>query len=457
MSVNHPTTVTAQLATRALDLRSDDIPADVMQIASHAFLDWYSLALASRDNPSVTALRTWVREGGGAPQASLIGTRERCRLGDAALVNGTASHILDFDDAHLPSRVHPSVPLWPAVLALCESRECSGTDVLTAFVAGVEVQSRLARAMGNSHYRVGWHNTATLGSFGATAAVARLLGLSVDQCVDAFGLAATQAGGLRASFGTPAKPLHAGRAAAHGLFCAQMAALGYTGARDIFDREDGYPFVTAPEVDLAKAVARPEHWEVSDIVFKYHASCYGTQAPIDAALAVSEALDYPDAAGIADVTVTVETQYLSVCNIAAPVNSSEAKFSIRHAVALALARYDTVSETSFSSDACNDARLRTLRDKIDVQGSDEMPRANAEVSIRLTNGRVHSVRVNASVPERDMARQTRRLRHKTARLLKGFVDEADIGEFQDRCLALARTQSIANWHSELQRLINAQD
>lgn len=447
------TSLTEALARRALEPQLDAMPDDVLQIAAQALLDWYSLVLASRGDASTVALREWVEEGGGAPQAALIGSNTRCRIGDAALVNGTASHLLDFDDAHLPSRVHPSVPLWPAILALAEWRDLSGAALLAAFVAGVEVQSRLARAMGASHYSVGWHNTSTIGSIGATAAAARLLNLSVEQCMHAFGLAATQAGGLRASFGTPAKPLHAGRAASNGLFSAQMAERGYEGARDIFDRADGYPAVTAREFQPDRAFAQPEHWEVRDIVFKYHASCYGTQAPIDAVLAAAEAFDRPVADAVESVAVTVETQYLSVCNVASPTTSAQAKFSIRHTVALALAGYDTLSEASFSPEACADPLLSALREKVSVTGCDAMSRANAEVVLKLRNGRAHTTRADASVPERDLVRQEKRLREKSARLLAGHVDASRIGALQDQLLWAGSARSIATWHPGVQRLL----
>jgi len=443
--------LTRSLAERAVELSADDIPGDVMEIAAQCFLDWYSLAYACHDHPAVQPLKEFVLEGGGAPQAALVGGNGRCRTADAAWINGTASHVLDFDDAHLPSRVHPSVPLWPAILALCESREASGRDLLAAFVAGVEVQSRLARVMGASHYRLGWHSTATLGSFGATAAAARLLGLDVPQCMHAFGLNATQAAGLRAMFGTPCKPLHVGRAAANGVVAAELVRRGCASQPDILDRPDGYPALAADAFDPRAAFARPDHWEARDIVFKFHASCYGTQAPIEACLAAMEALDAHAAGGgaVDSVSVTVETQYLSVCNIPEPADAAESKFSVRHAVALVLAGRDTLSEASFSPEACADPVLRALRAKVRVEGSDGMPRAHADVDLRLSDGRACLRRFDASAPETDLVRQARRLREKSSRLLAPLLDGPRISALQDGLLAVGDASSVARWHAGL--------
>lgn len=446
--------LTSRLAEHAIGLRFEAIPGDVLRIAGHAFLDWYSLALASYGDPTVTALAEHVCVGGLVPQATLIGRGVRVRASDAAMVNGTAGHLLDFDDAHLPSRVHPSVPLWPAVLGLSEWRAMSGKDLMLAYVAGVEVQSRLSRALGSGHYRLGWHSTATLGSFGATAACARLSGLDVQQCRHAFGLNASWAGGLRAQFGTSCKPLHAGHAAANGLLAAALAARGLAGQPDIFDRPDGYAALTTDTFQPEAAFAAPDHWEVRDIVFKYHASCYGTQAPIEAALrATAQRGSIGDFGRIEQIDVVVETQYLSVCNIAEPRTGPESKFSLRHAVALALAGWDTLAEESFSPAACADPVLRALRAKVRVTGDDAMPRANARLRLFWSDGVECDARVDASQAERNLARQEGRLRAKAARLLAPRLGNHRAQALIDHLLAIGAAPSVAQWHADVDRLL----
>ena len=152
-----------------------------------------------------------------------------CRSASAAIVNGAASHALDFDDVNLAMPGHPSVAILPALLALAEERGSSGADVLTAFVAGYELQCRIGRTIAPGHYDgLGFHATATVGSFGAAASCAHLLRLDADQFATALGIAGTQAAGLKSMFGTMCKPLHAGKAAYHGVMAAKLAARGFT-------------------------------------------------------------------------------------------------------------------------------------------------------------------------------------------------------------------------------------
>ncbi|MDV7213531.1 MmgE/PrpD family protein, partial [Azotobacter beijerinckii] len=184
------TSPTAALAQLGQALRYAELPEDVRTIARHSLLDWLSVLLAGWSDPAVQILVAQATERGARPRATLLGSAERLDLVDAALINGTASHVLDFDDAHLASRVHASVVLWPAVVAVGEHRASSGREALTAFVAGFEVQARIAELVGNDHYRRGWHSTATLGSFGATLAAGRLFELEPGALRHALGLAA---------------------------------------------------------------------------------------------------------------------------------------------------------------------------------------------------------------------------------------------------------------------------
>ena len=157
------------------------------------------------------------------------------------MVNGAAAHALDFDDVNLAMPGHPSVAILPALLALAEERGSSGADVLTAFVAGYELQCRIGRTIAPGHYDgLGFHATATVGSFGAAAACAHLLGLDADRFATALGIAGTQAAGLKSMFGTMCKPLHAGKAAYHGLMAAKLAARGFTSRTDVHRMRAGF-------------------------------------------------------------------------------------------------------------------------------------------------------------------------------------------------------------------------
>ena len=170
-----------------------------------------------------------------------LADNERLPAASAALINGAAAHALDFDDVNLAMPGHPSVAILPALLALAEERGSSGKDVLTAFVAGYELQCSVGRAIAPGHYDVlGFHATATVGSFGAAAACAHLLRLSLEQFATALGIAGTQAAGLKSMFGTMCKPLHAGKASYHGLVAAKLAMRGFTSRSDVIECQQGF-------------------------------------------------------------------------------------------------------------------------------------------------------------------------------------------------------------------------
>ncbi|HEY0296276.1 MAG TPA: MmgE/PrpD family protein [Bordetella sp.] len=445
-----PIPLTRQLARQALAFDARDIPEDVKEIARHCLLDWFSVALAAWDSPALRALEAWAMLEPSPGSASLLGSAQRVSTSQAALINGTASHILDFDDAHLPSRVHPSAPLWPAILALAQTRNLSGERVLAAFAAGVQVQSRLGAVMGNSHYREGWHNTGTLGTFGATAAVGRLEGLEEEALCQAFGFAATLTGGLRSVFGSSAKPLHAGRAAANGLMAAGLVQQGMQTVADILERPGGFVQTYARDFDTAQIESPAGLWEIRRIVFKYHASCYGTQAPIEAALALRK---HADRASTCRVDVHVEPQYMTVCNIAKPSSVSEAKFSIAHMVALALAGRDTSNEKNLSGSALHDPDILAWRDLIHVHGDPAMARANARVVVHGPGGEAAHTH-NASQPQADLAQQRRRLLEKSSALLRPRYGERASTLAQERLLAIDRQSELADWLHQLLAELN---
>src|SRR5262249_45670902 len=197
-------------------LRYDVLPEEAREAGRQCLLDFLGCALAGAAEPSVEILVATVVRSEGSREAALIGRRERASRLTAALVNGTAGHALDFDDTHTAMNGHPSVPVLPALLALADTEDADGRRFLTALVAGIELECRLGALLGGRHYEIGFHSTGTVGTFGAAAACAHLLGLDEAGWLRAIGIAGSEAAGLKAAFGTMAKPLHAGRAASAG-------------------------------------------------------------------------------------------------------------------------------------------------------------------------------------------------------------------------------------------------
>ena len=283
--------LTHALAEQARTLSLADLPGDVRTLARQCVLDYVACTLAGAREELTDILLAEATEQGGAPVATVIGHGVRLPVLSAALVNGAASHALDFDDVNLAMTGHPSVVLLSALLALAEERGSSGRDVLTAFVAGYELQCRLGLLLAPGHYNtLGFHATGTLGSFGAAAACAHLLGLGEEKFATALGIAGTQAAGLKSMFGTMCKPLHAGKAAYHGLLAARLAQRGFTSRSDVLECAQGFARTHSPDFNPAAALAEPPGgFHIRNNLFKYHAACYMTHAPIEAARRLREA------------------------------------------------------------------------------------------------------------------------------------------------------------------------
>jgi 2-methylcitrate dehydratase PrpD len=392
-----------QAVERFRTLRLGDLPAEALAVARHCLLDWLGCALAGTREPLSAILRDEI--GGTAGEASLIGGG-RAAARDAALVNGAAGHALDFDDTHTGMGGHPTAPVLPAALALAESRGATGAALLAAFVAGLEVECRLGLYMGAEHYRLGWHSTGTLGTVGAAAAAAHLLELDETRWRQALGIAATQAAGLKASFGTMAKPLHAGNAARNGLFAAQIAARGFVGAPDAIDAPQGLAAAAANgRADAEKLHGAGDRFLIIDTLFKYHAACYLTHAGINAASSLRGAIE---PAVIESVELRVNPSLLSVCAIPEPRTGLELKFSLRGTTAMALLGVETADLASFSDAQARDAALVRLRDRVRLVTDPSLASTRAIVSV-AGQGEQRRAEYDSGLPERDLGRQWQRL------------------------------------------------
>ena len=411
--------LTLALTRRALAMRFADLPDEIRAIARQCVLDTLAVAIAGAGDPLVRMLEAELVDQGGAGTAGVIGRDLTLPALSAALLNGTASHALDFDDVAMAMPGHPSVAVLPAVLALAEERGASGAELIAAFVAGYETACRIGALVAPGHYDgLGFHATGTVGTFGAAIGCAHLLGLDEQRTAHALGIAATQAAGLKAMFGTMCKPLHAGRAAYNGLLAARLAARGFTSRPDALECAQGFAATHSPDFDPAAALAEPAGgWHLRGNLFKYHAACYFTHAPIEAArrLRLEHALT---AERIAAVTVRVAEGCDRVCNIANPGTALEAKFSLRLTVAMALAGLDTGRLDTFSDAACDDPILVRLRDRVGIEFQPDWPASRAEVALHLSDGTEFFAAHDSGVPAADVAEQGRRLELKFAGLVK---------------------------------------
>jgi 2-methylcitrate dehydratase PrpD len=407
--------VTLRIVREARAVKWNALPEATREAARQCLLDWLGCTIAGADDELVNILaEEFGHEETGTSMngASLIARGVRMAPLQAALVNGAASHALDYDDVNLAMLGHPSVAILPGLLALAESRDADGAATMSAFVAGYEAACRVGKLVGSAHYDHGFHTTATVGSIGAAVACAHLLGLDETPFMHAVGIAATQAAGLKSMFGTMCKPLHAGKAAQNGLLAARLASRGFTSRTDALECAQGFAATLSTTLNVDAALAAPPRGHyIVDTLFKYHAACYLTHAAIECAVGARRAEQFaPDR--ITSIVLRTNLQNDKVCNIAEPRTGLEAKFSLRQTVAMALTGLDTASPAAYSDGMAGDGVLAALRDKVRVELVDGLTITAADLTLTTVDGTVLQQSHDAGVPVGNLAEQRLRLQSK---------------------------------------------
>ena len=422
---------TSRLIEHVRSIRYDSLSPEVVAMARLCLLDWIGVTVAGATEPLVEILvADALADGGGT--SLVVGRPEQVRPLDAVMINGAAGHALDYDDGNPAMLGHPTAPLAPPVLELGASLGASGADVLVALVAGAEASAFTGRYLGQQHYRQGFHGTATTGAIGAAVAAGVLLGLDADQLTRAVGLAATRAAGLRISFGTMAKPLHAGHAAWVGLSSARLAARGFTGSDEALGPRGMAAVLggTGAEPELGQGFA------IAQNRFKWHASCYMTHGSIEA-LGTMRRQHELEPQMVDRVTLRVPPHAEGVCNIAEPDEGLAIKFSLRMTAALVLSGIETSDPASFSDANARDPQLRDVRDRIDVV-LDPAVRAGAEVRVQLVDGRVLEAGLDPDTIVLPLADLSERLERKFMALAAPRLGEARADEVRRIVRSLER-------------------
>lgn len=440
MTGDWATTLAGRLAERWCAVRFDELPPEAVEVGRHCTLDWLGCALAGSGEPLAVILRDELT--GAEGDATVVGTGRTAGARSAALVNGAAGHALDFDDTHLRLSGHPTVPVLPAALAVAEELDLSGERLLTAFVVGVEVECRIGALLAPGHYRAGWHATGTVGTFGAAAAVAHLLGLDAERTAHALALAGTQAAGLQASFGTMAKPLHAGKAASDGLLAARLAARGFTGNPAVLEAPRGLGTAAGGAApDPAQLDRLDGRWTIRETLFKYHAACYLTHASINAALALAGKVALPD---VDRVEVHVAESSLPVCNIPEPRTGLEGKFSLRATTAMALLGDDTTDRAAYSDARMGEHELVALRDRVRVVPAPDRAGTRAAVVVVSRAGDRFVAEDDTGRPADDLALQRARLSSKFRGLAAPVVGDRRAEELRQAVVDLAPARTLGH-------------
>ena len=356
--------------------------------AKRSILNFFATALGSANDPAVTAaLRTLLPFSGTATSA-VIGRSEQLDAMCASFVNAISANLLDFDDTHLDTIIHPAAPVAAPVLALAQARGFSGQAVLTAFILGVEVECRIGNAVSPGHYARGWHITSTCGVFGAAAGCAKLLGLSAEQISNAIGIAASQSAGIIENLPSAAKNVSVGNAARNGLFAALLAAEGYSASPRAIEGPLGWARAMGDEPDLARLTGGlGKTWEIAKNTYKPYPAGIVFHAVIDACFNLRTKL----AGRTGDiVSVTVQGSALLLARGDRPVrNERDARVSIHHCAACALL-LGTAGVTEFADATVFRPDIVSLRQKVRAELDASLPDGAARVIIRLTSGETFS-------------------------------------------------------------------
>ena len=358
------------ILTRLLDLSEAPVDAAALAVMRLSLVDWMACGIAGQDEPVAVLTRQMVLDEGGAGQAALFGGG-RAPMRAAALVNGAASHALDYDDTHFAHIGHPSVAVCSAALAVAETTGAPVAALTEAALRGCEASVRMGLALGRAHYQVGFHQTATAGAFGAALAAGVLLGLERGQMAQALALVSTRASGLKSQFGTMGKPYNAGIAAANGVEAALLAVRGFVSNPGALEGVNG--FLPTHHGDPAP---QPGGWLMEGVSHKFHACCHGLHATLEALASLDV-----EAGQVGAVTVTTHPRWLTVCNLPAPRTGLELKFSYRGIVAAALLGHDTAALETYSDALCADPALVALRDRVTVETDDSLPETAAHVRV----------------------------------------------------------------------------
>jgi len=434
--------VTRRLAAYIVRSRPDDLPAPVRREACRTLLNWAGCTVGgSQQDAAAIAVRALAPFSGPA-QASLLGRRERMDILHASLVNGISSHVLDFDDTHLKTVIHPAGPVAPAILALAETRPVSGRDFLHALVIGAEVECRIGNAVYPAHYDRGWHITGTTGVFGAAAAAGRLLGLSEQQMCWALGLAATQPVGLREMFGTMTKSFHPGRAAQNGLTAALLAKENFTSSDVALEGRTAWAHVLSTACDFDQITrGLGEHYEISLNTYKPFACGVVLHPIIDACLQLRAAHHLTPEA-IERVDLSVHPLVFELTGKKSPQTGLEGKFSVYFAAAIAIAA-GAAGVKQFTDEWVRQSAVAALQTRVFPAVDRAVGEAQARATVTLRDGRKIEQFVEHAVGSVERPMSDADLDAKVRDLCDGVLTKAKTDELIDRCRNVEREPNAA--------------
>ncbi|MCG7400938.1 MULTISPECIES: MmgE/PrpD family protein [Caballeronia] len=437
-----PPRVTRILADFIVRTGYGDLPAPVRKEGVRTLMNWVGVAVGGSHDETVNRAVAALTPFSGPPQANLLGRTERFDIMNAAFINGVSSHIFDYDDTHLKTIIHPAGPVVSAILAYSQYRAVTGKDFLNALVLGVETELRIGNAVYPNHYDVGWHITGTCGVFGSAAATGKLMGLSVEQMVWALGLAASQPVGLRESFGSMNKSFNPGRAAANGIFAALLAGQNYTSSDGMIEAKRGWANTISTKQDYREITeGLGSHWESTLNTYKPFACGIVIHPSIDAAIQLRNQ-EHLSADRIARIDLRVHPLVLELTGKKTPQIGLEGKFSIYHAVAIAIID-GAAGEKQFSDAKVRDPKTIELRDKVNAIVDPSIKPEQVDMTITLKDGRKLHKYIEHAIGSTQVPMTDKQLETKFSDLADGILTPEQTRALIDKCWHVEQLDSAS--------------
>ncbi len=427
-----PGAVTERLAQYVVDARYEDLPPAVRKEAVRTLVNYVGGAIGGSREATVDCAVAALGPFCGPPRAALLGRRERFDPMNAAFVNGVSSHVHDFDDTHLKTIIHPGSPVISAVLGLVELHPVSGKEMLNAAVVGIETALRLGNAVYPDHYGRGWHITGTCGVIGAAAAAGKMLRLSRQQMRWALGLSASTPVGLRESFGSMNKSFNPGKAAADGIFAAVLASRDFTSSEAMIEARRGWANTISTKQD---------YHEITGELGQRYESALNTYKPFACGIVLHPAIDAAiqlrnehalRAAQVARVELRVHPLVLELTGKKTPEKGLEGKFSVYHAVAIALVQ-GAAGPRQFTDEAVRDAAVVALRAKVVPTVDRAVHEEQVAMTVILEDGRRFEKFIRHAVGSVEVPMSDAALESKFSDLAEGKLAPDQVRSLIDAC------------------------
>jgi len=433
---------TETLARWAFNLTSSSLPTSVKQAAQRSLYNYIGCAIGGSNHPAVSKAYEALSPFFGPAQSTLYG-RQCSRESDvqhAALLNGIASHVHDYDDTHLATIIHPTGPVASALLAYAEFKgSVTGDEICCALTAGIEASCKIGLAVWPEHYDIGWHITSSTGSIGAAVAVGKIMKLTEEQMAHAIGIAAVQVVGLREMFGSDTKSFHPGRAAQSGLLAALLAAKGYTSSSQALEASRGWANVVAgggkPKLEQYLS-SLSQTWEIEANAFKPFPCGIVCHPAIDACVQLHHEIQ-KRGLKVQEITKVEEQVHPLVIELTSkrnPKDGLEGKFSVFHGSAVGLL-YGKAGPAQYADSVVQGETVIALRDKVDAIPNGSLAADETYVTVHFKDGSQIETHILHAVGSLEVPMSNEQLTEK-------FIDQAALVLGRDG----AQKASVAAWN-----------